>query len=167
MTGRKNFKLELFIVFALSLGASAIYSVVSLIAKLTANSGLAGQTTLINGALAEREWLDLTYQLLSVTLGLAPVALVLYLLWQSTGSPFRSIGLTLDVPAFWLPRGILLAAAIGIPGLALYVISRLFGMVFQDCSSRITKLLVGDSNLAAGRSTRRSSRRSFGGGLSF
>ena len=127
MTDRKNFKLELLIVFALSLGASAIYSVVSLIAKLTAKSGLAGQTTLINGALAEREWLDLTYQLLSATLGLAPVALVLYLLWQSTGKPFRSIGLTFDSPNFWVTRGILLAATIGIPGLGLYVLSRLLG----------------------------------------
>jgi membrane protease YdiL (CAAX protease family) len=127
MTDRKNFKFELVIVFALSLGASAIYSVVSLIAKLTAKSGLAGQTTLINGALAEREWLDLTYQLLSVSLGLAPVALVLYLLWQSNGKPFRSIGLNIDSPGFLLPRGFLLAAAIGVPGLALYVISRVLG----------------------------------------
>lgn len=127
MTDRKNFNLELLIVFALSLGASAIYSVVSLIAKLTAKSGLAGQTTLINGALAEREWLDLTYQLLSVTLGLAPVALALYLLWQSTGKPFSSIGLTFDSPNFWLSRGTLLAAAIGIPGVGLYVASRLLG----------------------------------------
>ena len=127
MTDRKNFKLELLIVFALSLGASAIYSVVSLIAKLTAKSGLGGQSTLLNGALADREWLDLTYQMLSVTLGLAPVALVLYLLWQSTGKPFRSIGLTLDSPKFWLPRGILMAAAIGIPGLGLYILFRLLG----------------------------------------
>lgn len=127
MIDRKNFKLELLVVFALSLGASAVYSVVSLIAKLTAKAGLAGQTTLINGALAEREWLDLTYQLLSVFFGLAPVALALYLLWQSTGKPFSSIGLTLEKPWFWLSRGFGLAAAIGIPGLGLYVVARLLG----------------------------------------
>ncbi|MEO0060471.1 MAG: hypothetical protein RL343_89 [Actinomycetota bacterium] len=127
MTGRKNFRLELLIVFALSLGASAVYSVVSLIAKLTAKSGLAAQTTLINGALAEREWLDLTYQLLSVFFGLAPVALALYLLWQSTGRPFGAIGLTLDSPINWLIRGFFLAAAIGVPGIGLYVVARILG----------------------------------------
>ena len=127
MTSPKNFKIELAIVFALSLGASAVYSIVALIAKLTAKSGLAGQTTLINGALADREWLDLTYQLLSVVFGLAPVALVLYLLWQSTGQPFKSIGFTLDSPGSWISRGFMLAAAIGIPGLGLYVVSRMLG----------------------------------------
>ena len=127
MTSRKNFKYELVIVFALSLGASAVYSVVSLISKLTAKSGLAGQTTSINGALAEREWLDLTYQLLSVFFGLAPVALALFLLWQTSGQPFKSIGLTLSAPGFWITRGTLLAAAIGIPGIGLYLISRLLG----------------------------------------
>lgn len=127
MTDRKNFKFELLIVFALSLGASAVYSVVSIIAKLTAKSGLAAQTTLINGALAEREWLDLTYQLLSVFFGLAPVALALYFLWQSTGKPFSAIGLTPESPINWLSRGFLLAAAIGIPGIGLYIVARMLG----------------------------------------
>lgn len=127
MTDRKKYQLELLVVFALSLGASAVYSVVSLIAKLTAKSGLAGQTTLINGALAEREWLDLTYQLLSVFFGLAPVALVLFLLWQSNGKPFSSIGLTLDNSWFWLSRGFGFAAAIGIPGIGLFIVARILG----------------------------------------
>ena len=124
---------EVVIVFALSLGASAVYSVVSLIAKLTAKAGLAGQTTTINGAMAEREWLDLTYQVLSIGFGLAPVALAIYFLWQSNlenaqGNPFKTIGLNFERPTFWISRGISLAAAIGIPGLGLYVVARLLGL---------------------------------------
>ena len=128
MTNRKQITAEILIVLALSLGASAIYSIVSLIAKLTAKAGLAGQTTLINGSMATREWLDATYQLLSITFGLAPVALALYLIWQSDGQPFKRIGLQLEKPQFWASRGLLLAAAIGIPGLGLYVVSRLLGL---------------------------------------
>ena len=127
MTNRKQTLTEILIVFALSLGASAVYSVVSLIAKLTAKSGLAGQTTLINGAMAEREWLDLTYQVLSLGFGLAPVALALYFLWQTHGNPFKNIGLNFQAPGFWLSRGTLLAAAIGIPGIGLYISARLLG----------------------------------------
>lgn len=127
-TAHKPLIAELAIVFALSLGASAIYSVVSLIAKLLAPTGLAGQVTKINGSMARAEWLDLTYQLLSVTLGLAPVALALYFIWQTSKNPFNSIGLTLFKPTFWASRGIALAAVIGVPGLGLYIGARLLGL---------------------------------------
>lgn len=128
MTARKPLVFELAIVFALSLGASAIYSVVALIAKLLAPAGLAGQVTKINGSMARAEWLDLTYQLLSLTLGLAPVALALYLIWQTNKNPFAAVGLNLAKPAFWLSRGFLLATCIGVPGLALYIGARLLGL---------------------------------------
>lgn len=124
---RKPLIAELAIVFALSLGASAIYSIVALIAKLLAPTGLAGQVTKLNGSLARAEWLDLTYQLLSVTLGLAPVALALYLLWQTNKNPFQAIGLSFKEPTFWTLRGLGLAAGIGVPGLALYIVARILG----------------------------------------
>lgn len=127
-TARKPLFIEIFIVFALSLGASAVYSTVSLISKLLTPTGLAGQVTKINGSLARAEWLDLTYQLLSVAFGLAPVALALYLLWQTNQNPFKYLGLSLENPSFWLSRGFLLAAGIGLPGLALYIGSRLLGL---------------------------------------
>jgi len=129
----KQLVFELVIVFALSLGASAVYSVVSLIAKLTSKAGLAGQTTTLNGAMAQREWLDLTYQILSIGFGLAPVALALYFLWQSNllegrGNPFQAIGLNFQRPVFWLTRGFGLALVIGVPGLGLYIAARLLGL---------------------------------------
>lgn len=132
-TGRNQLIFELAIVFALSLGASAVYSVVSLIAKLTSKAGLAGQTTTLNGAMAQREWLDFTYQILSIGFGLAPVALALYFLWQSNlldgrGNPFQTIGLNFQRPVFWLTRGFGLALAIGIPGFGLYIVARILGL---------------------------------------
>ena len=125
---KKRISTEIGIVFALSLGASAIYSIVSLLAKLTAPEGLANQTATINRQLSDREWLDLTYQLLGIFFGLAPVALVLFLLWERKTSPFKALGFDFRDPARdWL-RGILLALAIGLPGIALYIFARSVGI---------------------------------------
>lgn len=125
---RKPLFFEVLIVLSLSLGASAIYSVVALIAKLLSPAGLGAQVTKINGSMARAEWLDMTYQLLAISLGLAPVALALYLMWQTDKHPFKIIGFNLQGPAFWLSRGIGLAAVIGVPGLALYLGARLLGL---------------------------------------
>ena len=121
-------RLEIFVVFALSLGASAFYSIFSLLGKLTAPDGLANQTATIHRKLAEQEWLDLSYQLLGFTFGLAPVALVLFLLWEKTQSPFTSLGFDLKDPGRDLARGGFLALAIGLPGLGLYIASRFTGI---------------------------------------
>lgn len=123
-----NFKIEIFILLALSLGASAVYSVVSLINKLTAPAGLAAQVTSINPSLARAPWLDLTYQLLGIGFGLAPVALALYLIWQTDKNPFVRLGLNFDRPLFSASRGLALAAFIGIPGIGLYIGARLLGL---------------------------------------
>jgi membrane protease YdiL (CAAX protease family) len=121
-------KLELLIVLALSLGASAIYSMVSIVARLTDETSLAQQTATINRQLSDREWLDFSYQFLGIALGLAPVALVLFLLWEKKSSPFKAIGLNLLHPGRDLWRGMWLAAVIGIPGLGLYLASRHLGI---------------------------------------
>ena len=122
---------EIAIVLALSLGASALYSMLSLIAKLTAPKGLAGSSTTINQSLSERAWLDASYQFLDVLLGLAPVALVFYFGWRSYGSAVIerfgiASGAKLWPGQLW--RGVVLAAAIGIPGLGLYLASRALGL---------------------------------------
>jgi uncharacterized protein len=127
----KRIKLELGIVFALSLGASAIYSIVSIIARLTTDTRLADQTATINRQLSEREWLDFTYQFLGIALGLAPVALVLFLLWEKGKSPFTQIGFDLKQPTQDVLRGTWLAALIGIPGLGLYFAARQLGISAQ------------------------------------
>lgn len=128
---RKGTIAEIGIVLALSLGASALYSLLSLIGKLTAPSGLAGSSTTINQSVSDRAWLDASYQFLDVLLGVAPVALVLYLGWRSYGSAVVDrFGLTSGA-TLWpgqLGHGVLLAGAIGIPGLGLYLASRALGL---------------------------------------
>src|SRR6185437_8421806 len=68
---------EIVAVFAVSLGASGLYALVSLIGSLTAKQSLSKQTATLNGSLAPgRPLLDLVMQLLNITLSLAPVLLV-------------------------------------------------------------------------------------------
>src|SRR6202795_1792107 len=72
---------EIVAVFAVSLGASGLYALVSFIGSLTAKQSLGKQTAVLNGTLAPgRPLLDLFLQLTNITLALAPVALVFYLL---------------------------------------------------------------------------------------
>src|SRR5579862_7349990 len=84
---------EIVAVFAVSLGASGLYALVSLIGSLTAKQSLSKQTTVLNGTLAPgRPLFDLFLQLLSIAIGLAPVLLVFYLLARAGERP-SSIGL--------------------------------------------------------------------------
>ena len=72
---------EIVVVFGVSLGASALYAIINLIASLTAPKALAKQHAILVGSLAPgRPLLDLTLQLASILTTLMPVALVFYLL---------------------------------------------------------------------------------------
>jgi membrane protease YdiL (CAAX protease family) len=117
----RGLRAEVVIVLLLSLGQSAVYAAVSLIAKLTAGP-LSKQTATLNPSQSPRPYLDLTYQLLGIFFALIPVLLALYLL-----GPDRSkLNLDRRRPGFDLGCGALLAAGIGIPGLALvYAAARL------------------------------------------
>jgi membrane protease YdiL (CAAX protease family) len=121
---------EIWIVLALSLGASAIWSIVTIIGTLTEPGGLADSVQALNSAKAppERPWYDLARQLVSLALAMAPVALVLHFLGLDRGNPFRAIGLDTRRPAFDLLSGAGLAACIGIPGLGLYFTARALGI---------------------------------------
>lgn len=130
---RTRLKWELAIVLALSLGASGVYAIVGIIERMTRDVVLAEQTATINRSLAERPVFDLTYQLLGFFFALAPVALVMFLTWQPERPQFAGLGLG-TAPGTrkrWLPEtgwGVVLAAAIGIPGLAFYIFSRAVGI---------------------------------------
>jgi membrane protease YdiL (CAAX protease family) len=126
-TRRRRLWSEIAIVLGVSLGASAVYSVVNIISRLTIDTPLADQSATINGALSDREWLDLTYQLLAIFFDLVPVALVFYLLAISGGNPFRRIGFDLTRPVGDAGRGLLLVLVIGVPGIALYFVGRALG----------------------------------------
>jgi membrane protease YdiL (CAAX protease family) len=128
MSTARRLRVEVAIVLGLSLGASAVYSIVSLIAKLTEERALGDQTVALNPSRSTREWLDFTYQFLDVFFGLFVVGLALYLLWSPGASPFRRIGFDLTRPGRDAASGLLLVAAIGVPGLALYAIGRALGI---------------------------------------
>jgi len=112
---------ETLIVLGLSLGASALYAYISFIGSLTAPKALNTQTANLNGSLAPgRPWLDLSLQLFNIGTALVPVLLVGYLLVRE-GSSIRALGFDLTRPGWDLSRALLVAAAIGGSGLALYL----------------------------------------------
>jgi membrane protease YdiL (CAAX protease family) len=112
---------EVLVVFAVSLGASGVRALVSFLGDLTGPQPLAKQQTVLIGSAAPgRPWLDLTIQLVELTLGLAPVALAIHFLHRSAeGLP--TIGVDRRQPARDLLRGMALAALIGGTGLLLYL----------------------------------------------
>ena len=128
---RRLLTAEIVIVLLLSLGQSAVYAVVSLIAKLTAGKPLSQQAAVLNQSQSARPYLDLTYQLLSIFFALIPVAVALYLLVRDHIDPRRTLGLTADRPRFDLGWGTLLAACIGIPGLLLVYAAKVLGINAQ------------------------------------
>jgi membrane protease YdiL (CAAX protease family) len=119
---------EIFVVFAVSLGASGLRALIELIGSLTAPQALRQQHALLNGSLAPgRPLLDLILQLVSVAEGLAPVALVIYLMARSGETP-SDMGLDASQPARDAVRGAALAALIGGTGLALYLTAYKLGI---------------------------------------
>jgi membrane protease YdiL (CAAX protease family) len=128
----RRIRWEIIIVLALSLGASAVYSVVSIINKLTQDTALSEQASKLNQSLAERPLFDLTYQLLAIVFALAPVALVIFLTWRDERPHLGNLGLTPGSNRSWWLRdsasGLLLAATVGIPGIALYLAARQLGL---------------------------------------
>lgn len=122
---------EIAIVLALSVGRSALYSVLSLVQALTREEALGDQSTSLNPGANAQQFSDVLYQLLGQFFALAPIALAIYLLWEPGRSAFRRIGL--DFRAFGrdVGAGVLLVAVIGIPGLALYAGGRAVGITVQ------------------------------------
>jgi membrane protease YdiL (CAAX protease family) len=114
---------EIVCVFAVSLGASGVYALVQYIGSLTAQQSLAKQQVVVHGTLAPgRPLLDFFLQLTNITLALAPVLLVFYLLARAGEGP-SSIGVDAREPGRDLARGAALAALIGGSGLGLYLIA--------------------------------------------
>ena len=119
---------EIVTVLAVSLGASGVYALVQYIGSLTAHQALSKQAVIVHGTLAPgRPLLDLFLQLTSITLALAPVLLVFYLLARSGEGP-SSLGIDASQPGKDLGRGAVLAAVIGGSGLGLYLIAYHIGV---------------------------------------
>ncbi|HEY2553483.1 MAG TPA: CPBP family intramembrane glutamic endopeptidase [Streptosporangiaceae bacterium] len=111
---------EIFAVFAVSLGASGLNALLSLVGSLLSRQSLTSQHALLVGSLAANHWLDLALQLAGIAESLAPVVLVLYLMARS-GEPPSVMGLDATEPARDTARGAVIAAVIGGSGLGLYL----------------------------------------------
>jgi membrane protease YdiL (CAAX protease family) len=122
---------EVWIVLGLSLGQSAVYSVISLTAKLTAGRPLAAQTATLNAPRSPRPYLDLSYQLADVVFTLVPAALALWLLWQPGRSVLARLGIDGRQPWRDLGLGAGLAALIGLPGVGLYLVGHALGVTAE------------------------------------
>ena len=122
---RRVLRHEVLLVLGVSLGASAVYSIVTIIARLTAARPLSEQTATLNSPKAPgRPWLDLTLQLLGILFAVVPALLAVHLLRRDPGEPRPELGLDGRRPVFDLASGAGLAALIGIPGLGLYAVAR-------------------------------------------
>src|SRR6476619_792508 len=74
MVDRTRVGLEVVILLGLSLGQSAIYSLLRIIDRLTRPVPLSQQTSTLNPAVTpDRPWLDLSYQLVGIVFALVPV----------------------------------------------------------------------------------------------
>lgn len=126
----RRIRAEILVVMALSYGMSALYSLVGIANRLSQPTPLSQQTATINRPLATQELFDLLYQLLGVASGLAPVALVLWLVWRDAPPHVGAIGLGWTNGFRWqnlgreFGAGIGLAALIGIPGIGVYLAAR-------------------------------------------
>jgi membrane protease YdiL (CAAX protease family) len=129
----RRLSVEIWIVLGLSLGASGVYSLVSLIRKATEPGGLRDQTATLNSSQDSRQAFDFIYQVLGIGFALVPVALALYLLSQDPVKErvTQRLGLDRHRPLFDLRWGVTLFLAIGIPGLGFYGIGRLLGITAQ------------------------------------
>lgn len=131
---RTRLRWEIGIVLALSFGASAVYAIVAILDRVTRDTALATQTATINRSLAERPAFDLVYQLLAFAFGLAPVALVVFLLWRHSQPHLSRLGLGAPLGSGrwrWLREtggGLALAALIGVPGLGFYLFAKWIGI---------------------------------------
>lgn len=132
----RGVRLELLIVFAITLGLSGVRSLISLLDSLLRPVALNKQHVAIDVPLARNGFLDLLAQLALVVQYVAWGALGLYLLWRA-GIRLAEIGLR-RYRAGDLAGGVGLAALIGVPGLGLYLAARALGANLTVTPSLLT-----------------------------
>jgi len=125
---RSRLRAEIILVLGLSLGASAVYSIVSIADSLSRATPLSRQVQSLNNSLNNRAIFDFIYQFLALFFDLVPVALVCFLLWQAARPHLARLGLGFDRPARDALLGLGLALLIGIPGIFVYLGGKALGL---------------------------------------
>ncbi|WP_237774587.1 CPBP family intramembrane glutamic endopeptidase [Actinosynnema sp. ALI-1.44] len=134
---RRSIKIELVIVFAVTLGMSGARSLLSLADSLLRPEPLSSQSVALNVPQAKLDLLDLLKQLLSATQLFGWGALGLYLLWRA-GKRLTDVGLDRRFLGGDTLRGVGLAALIGIPGLGLYLVAYAIGANLEVMPTTLT-----------------------------
>ncbi|MFI6870974.1 CPBP family intramembrane glutamic endopeptidase [Nocardia sp. NPDC050406] len=124
---KRAIRLEILVVLVVTFGLSGASAGLSLLESALSPGGVGGQTVALNAPRAAQSIIDLLFQLLSVARLLGWAALGLYLLWRSGIGP-RAIGLARMRWRGDVLPGLVLAAVIGIPGLALYLVAHALGV---------------------------------------
>ena len=118
---------EIWLVFGVSLGASAVRALLDLIRDINSGVPLSKQATALNvSAVPGHPWIDLWFQLFFLVAGVVPVLLALHFLVRS-GESHHDIGLDTRRPGPDVIRGVTLAAVVGGAGLGLYLIAHAAG----------------------------------------
>ena len=121
LTQRRALRIELIVVLAVTFGLSAVTAILQLADSVMRN--LSAQRIPLNPRRSYFDLIDLGLNLTFVVQLIAWGALGLYLLWRSGFSPAR-IGLARFQWRADLGGSVGLAALIGVPGLALYLVAR-------------------------------------------
>ena len=123
---RRRLAWEVVIVLLVSVGQSAIYSVVSFV-RATTRAPISQQQTQLNPSRSAEPLWDAVYQFLDIFFSLMLVALAIYLLWEPANNALRRIGLDFRRFGSDALRGIALVLLIGVPGIGVYAVGRAIG----------------------------------------
>ncbi|WP_111768127.1 CPBP family intramembrane glutamic endopeptidase [Nakamurella deserti] len=122
----RSIRFEILVVFAVTLGASGVRALITLIDNLLKPVPLAGQQVSVVAPQSSVSWADLALQLTSIAVGVAWGLLGVHLLWRAGFRLGRDIGLSWRLGD--LGRAVGLAAAIGLTGLVFVVITYRLGI---------------------------------------
>ncbi|AIY03768.1 abortive infection protein [Arthrobacter sp. PAMC 25486] len=135
---RRRLIMEVLLVLGVSLGQSAVYSVVSLLDKMS-RAPISQGTATLNAVRNNREFFDFTYQILDIVFALVPVLLVFYLLAEPGKSVFLKMGLDWRHPWRDGLGALGLLVIIGVPSLGLYAAGRALGVTTEIIPSALNQ----------------------------
>jgi len=138
ISSRSRIKWEIWLILGVSLGRSAVYSIIQLVGRLTDDLPLSDQFAELNPSRSPRPYLDLALQLYNIIFPLVPVVLALYfLLLRPNARPLRetlgldwrdrSFGWSKRIARDWL-WGFAFFIGVGVPGLLFYYFGRYLGI---------------------------------------
>lgn len=129
-TAKPRYGLEVLAVLGVSLGISAIASILSYIrTELTVPGGIGHAVACVEcPQVTVHRWLDLADQLLGILNGVVPPLLALLLLSRTPAGRGFGVGFDLRKPRLEAAQGIGFTALIGIPGLALVYVAHKVGV---------------------------------------